>query len=800
MHIFGSESMVDVAQKYQMQTLSIQQLQILLFPEWYHSLTDVYLKSKIRALLLKETTVEAKHLLSSIREMMITFRFIEESGLPFDQTYARNNEEKLVVKIVEELKEDEFVTHHSPKKHLRNKGYLKEKLQPCRAIYFYGMELMSATAMRLVHALRSIGIKIIFRIPYENRFPAAYKGWQKIYHGLSRKEPKEWEVLQRPHHTKGTKFAGFLDGKKENMQDEASPAIMRFNLIEHFRTYFHERKDPYAWVAADRDKVNTVVTTAFNSKYENIYGKFIYFLQRCEKRNDELYLSYQTYEELITSAWVFDRNVSGVDSKALVKDLRGYMEGVKNIQEIIERLATLQELSEVSKVFDDEGAEKSGKNRVKRYLSNPFRVLPYVHRHRYQVTIKQLYELTVDLQKKLQYLVLNDTETMDANEYLKRFTSAIVRISRHWDEEQAAYYQSIYNIQLNESFECYQPELFDLLNLLLSDKQQETEPVQGFLQIPSFLFSKHRTLHVTDISLFSYPSVIPALPKWLKHSRLKEMITPDHKQKNTLLHCLLVDFLSRKYAPEISLYNLYSLVAFYEGNLEISWIKNLRENDLPSIYLEFLTEIYGESQSTLPAEDDNFEWREPIRHEKGGQEDLIPIKGEFPNLYWLDLDFCARKFFFTSIIEQQPIYETDFHQRLAFATISSLLEQQSGGRKEVEEALFPLFPQWTGALKLNLLTTEFPAKFRKYYEYDNVRYPKAMNRLQKLRSVYRENHRTKARNQYEDGRLNEKVLLNQFVQFIDQHQVEADNGHHCSMCPHLTICMEGMYPIDSSRI
>ena len=43
---------------------------------------------------------------------------------------------------------------------------------------------------------------------------------------------------------------------------------------------------------------------------------------------------------------------------------------------------------------------------------------------------------------------------------------------------------------------------------------------------------------------------------------------------------------------------------------------------------------------------------------------------------WRDLDFCPKKFLYSNILKPNPIYFSDFHQRLAFSSIATLLSDQ----------------------------------------------------------------------------------------------------------------------------
>jgi hypothetical protein len=164
---------------------------------------------------------------------------------------------------------------------------------------------------------------------------------------------------------------------------------------------------------------------------------------------------------------------------------------------------------------------------------------------------------------------------------------------------------------------------------------------------------------------------------------------------------------------------------------------------------------------------------------------------------WLDYDFCEKKFFYSSVIGHYPVYESDFHQRLAFGSIAKLLSQLGGGKNEVQENVYPLFPQWPNALKDNLIDMEFYRKFRDYKSFQNISYPTGMDRLQRLRSRYVVGGKWRVKHRYKKGTLKPGELLKEWASSMQKEGVKAEPGSHCRMCPYLSICREGEYAIDT---
>jgi hypothetical protein len=138
----------------------------------------------------------------------------------------------------------------------------------------------------------------------------------------------------------------------------------------------------------------------------------------------------------------------------------------------------------------------------------------------------------------------------------------------------------------------------------------------------------------------------------------------------------------------------------------------------------------------------------------------------------------------------------DFHQRLAFASLSNLFKGQYGGIEQIKKYFFPLFPQWHDTLKENLLITAYPRDIRKVYKFQNISFPFYLSDIQILRSKIQENGKRKIRNAYKEMIIRSREWMNDFLNIVDQNDVEASPGIHCDMCPHILICMKGEFAVD----
>jgi hypothetical protein len=781
-----------------------------LFPEWTHPHTEVYIRSMIREFFIQRVSSSYYlYLKKQIDGFYKSVVFLVEMGgvnLQSFEGYPLKDEQKLLIEMMHLLQQDSLVQRY----HHERASFTKEKLtqllglsHPIDSVHIHHFDYLDAPRMMFFQLLKSLGIEVHFYIPYHSEFSELYETWKTIYQDLSGVCPNQWECVESSSLEKGLKFANYLkQGGPETLADKAR---IKFQLYDHptsFKEYLAKQpilKDEHD-VITIFDKELNLLTDQSKAQhfYATSYGKFFLALQNAKKTNEGILCTYDDYVNMMISGWIQSGSVNGRKAITLLVDLRNYMDGVQGLQDIIERLQALVELKEFSGVFDDLPKEQTGRNRLKRYLTNPFRVLSYIHSSRYEITVKQLIECTKDLGRKLNHLLLREDETRNVQSYLLELNKIYQLVNDQWDPKAKVQFETLFAANIPNDWQFRQEELFHLLSFYLGTDKREKDRIENFDQlVGATLSSKH--IHVTGLSYQTFPWKSPDLPALLNHTWLKHCINHSFSSMNReiRLHALLVDYKSRKVTRNTALYSIFHLLAFSNSDITLSYIENLRENDGPSIYFTILKELYETELTTdIAFETEFYDWQ----FDEPGKPERLPLQvfESIPDLIWLDSDFCGKKFFLTAFIEQHPVYERDFHQQIVFSTVGKLLTEQGDGELEVREYLFPLFPQWTSAHKQNLLDTTRISGLRNYKSYKNIYYPVAMKRLQRLYSRYEVGENWKAKNQYDNDRFNLEQHVVDFLPQVGEKNVIANAGVHCRMCPYLHVCKEGEFVIDGN--
>jgi hypothetical protein len=778
-----------------------------LFQEWNHPHTEVYLHSIIRQFLHENAPErEQTYYQKRVQDFYVSLRFLMEmGGLTLYEGPSLRDEQKLLVKLMKQMYQDPLVSQYITERASLSKEKIRDKLglhSDIQTIYLHHFDYIDGTRMMLFQLLKQVGYELVFYIPFQPELPELYKPWLEIYQSLSGVNWQDWECVEFTKWTSGAKFAHYLDQHMEHQEaDRNDITFLSFEHPTSFKDYLKQnpiQKNVHEVIAVFEENLN--IFTDYSHKehfYASSYGQFFLALQNCKKTEAGITLSYDDYVNMITSGWIRAGDINGIQALTLLVDLHDYMDGISNFQDIMERLQALVEFQEFGRVFDDLSKEQTGRNRLKRYLSNPFRAFPYVHDSRYDLTVKQLIECTKDLARKVNRLLPKDQEKRNVQSYLLEIQRIYSSVKDSWNEKAAGKLENLFRTDIPATWEFEQAELFQLLTYYLASQEERNQnKIQNFDQLVGKTLSTEH-IHVTGLSLKTFPWKSPSLPNLLNHTWLKNCVYHSYISANrdSRINALLVDYYSRQVTRYTALYALFHLIAYAKGRITLSFIEELQEHDGPSIYYTVLKELYDDYEFDNEEISEEFEWDQEEQQELQD----IPSDGfeKIPDLLWLDSDFCHKKFFLNAFIEQHPIYEKDFHQQQVFATIGKLLMEQ-GDEEEFRQAVFPLFPQWTHTHKQNLLDTAFTRGLRSYKSYENIYYPKAMNRLQRLYSRYEVTKNWKAKHQYDHDTFKLRDHVNELMDNIDDKKVTARSGNHCRMCPYLHVCKEGEYVIDAN--
>lgn len=804
LHVFSTVALTNkLSEIYHFNLTNISSMEQKLFDNFYHVRTNIYLQAVLRKELINGNYKYKERFLHRLSSLVETYYVIAQLGLNQIKTKSKNPQDIEAIQLINKLLANQITKDHFFQKRALTKEDISQKLchhKQLQKIIFYEIDYLNFVRMSFIHWLRDKGFHIEFRVPYHNKLPRTYEFWANIYQVVTNSPIIESTILDsEPPIIE--KFALFNEGLLTNIDHQKNIEVIEFPSPNDFKHYYTTNND--LTFAIDFTNVSPIVDHGKEKFYEDEYSKFLYYIQFCKKVKGSVEIEYEHFVELITSGWIYTDSISGPKALALLKDLEEYMSGIKTINDIIERLKLLQNLELISRTFDHENATEAGRNNFKRYMLNPFRTFALLQRDRYEISIQQLLNLTYKLKSICQKLILEETETINVNEYFATWREFIKNSNYKYNEQ----IMDIFSTKQPNDWNFSTPELLSLIYFLMDQLQEDRTEIYPLSRTQEFMIDNDqiKSIHMTNLTLFNFPeSHETPISEFFDHTTLKELVQLNithQRTKNILLHSLWVDFIVHENFESLGIYHIHNVLTNFDGLIKVSWIDQINENSIRSIYLDILADLYTSGKINIY--ETNLDFPKLTSDELHYLENKQPfdtaiLKNKIPDLYWLDHDFCAKKFFLTTFIEQQPIYDSDFHYNLVFSKIGKLLSFSKSERDIFRQIIYPLFPHWTYTKKENLIDMEYIISITDYKHFENVSYPRAIQGLQVLRSIYRENRRTRARNQYRrDNNYNETKLLNQFSEHLGTFNVKAEPGNHCKMCPHLPSCVEGMYSIDN---
>lgn len=767
-----------------------------------------------------------------------------------------------------------------------------------RRMYFYNLTYIDGTRFYFFKKMESIGIEIIFRIPHGG----FSEPWERTYSFVSK---ENWcnisSILINDNNE--NKYITYLHGN----YNEKSICDKRISLKEYIDPYefklklqqypiFQSNIQLKRWIKQTKNnyynfhilkkdgnkfKKEREYLTFSKEIYNNIFngtileyrdrnsnffyfneGRFLQGLYNCkwDDNKEHINIDYRSYSECILSGWIEIKNksnfISGKNASDLILDLKTYMNDVKSMDNILNRLYKLTYIQEFSNLYDDLSKNKTDGDKVKEYLQNPLKVFPYADNNRYELTVKQLIELTKKLKKYIEQLIPKDNmieleehkkqliEYWKNISYIANIRHEYIQLRKEWKNnhnpnfkkytnEHKQYLLFEDNLKVSDVTSlCTIEEVKEYMKVILKFSNDDEESninnlnyIKIFDQIEGIMVNGTKEIYITDLSeksIKEYAKNRRANICYGDEQTLKKDMTSlvniySLEEINTIIKQCTI---SNEEVLNFIKYYIGAVISFSSAQLiEFSWIKEINKNDQQSAIYKVLSILYGEKEQKKIY----FMNKEKLlKKYKEHKDKIIGIESNSKSLYeinkslnkktnttfhgdlspmaWIDLDFCPRKFFYSSILNFYPVYESEFHQQIVFAIIGKLLKSQFKESKDVEKYFYYLFPQWNNTTKYNIVETSYKRDIRKEYKFKNIYFPYYAKDIQILRSKIYDNSRRRGSKDYRNMSIDSEKYIKEFIKSdVKYDTVDAKKGFHCSMCPYNMLCNKGEFAIERSN-
>lgn len=841
--------------------LDIETFSKCIYPEWNNIINQIKLKAELRLILLQvknnlkddEILKEVEFFEDNLSILHSDFMFLFESGIRrinyepqeikfklLKQIYNKLMDNQQFINVSSELLnfdcflniQDKIVDLYIKKvsKHNENKGNLllqriKQNRKQINTVYFYNISFLDVNRYVLAEMLKVAGYKIVFRIPYFKNLNVVNKNWEMIY-----KEDSIFDIHINEKYSKSLrerlKYIEFLEGIEFKDYEDEDISVKNYREIYDFNKDVKNNKVITFYKDSLESCMKRNELNIQNHCYQSAVGRFLFNLYKCKIEDKTIKMNYEIYREMITSGWIEYKEWNGNKLSSFLLDNEDYFSGVRTIDEIIERIEKIKDIEEVGCIFEEQAKNRIKKDKTKAFLSNPFRAFGYVNVEKYNITANYMLEVTLRLKRFLLKALEGKDEVLDIqfhfNNIALLFRSSKYLINRYKqgsEFEKKILKKIFYILNHPEDFgeKIHKGEVGELFYNYLylnvdEDNEQENDfsidQLEGIIYRDK-LFRQHekKKLYIADLSYKAYE-------KYTEKYRIKGKILNDEeirvifeknltgRNKEVVLQGLYFKEKSNLASESYLKFALANLFINYNGKLEFSWISEFRTNDSKSILLKQIESIYENTQEIHQYLDNSDRIDENEINDTGNivydKKYIKAEKKKLPEVVFKDLDFCGNKFTYSSLIEDYPMYYSDFHHKLLFSGIVSLLKNNiEDSYVNICKNIFPLFPQWEEVVKKNILDCEYMrGSLKEYKFFDGINYPKNIDILYLLKSRYVVTEHSRIRNKYKKGDLNSDKYYDEFInEYLDDEYV--NNGRHCMMCPHCYVCRKGEFIIDN---
>ena len=810
----------------------IENLIECIYKDWSNILNNLKIKGEVRKIIrdlnleIKDNNIktELKYFEDNIDILISDIKYLAETNISNINFSEKSTTKELFKMIYDRLLETEVFKEISGE--ILNiikaanfysdlEGYNGGEV---KRIYFYNINNLDLRRYLIITLLKTAGFEIIFRIPYFENCKALNRCWEAIYKDDSlfnieiNKSIKEKSI--------DSKYINFLEGKRNTNDTNENVITKTYSEVSDFKK---ELKDKQL-ITFYKDSLKACINMnedVDNHCFQSAIGRFLLNLYNCKIKDNDIIISFSTYRELITSGWIEHREWNGIRLSEYLSKNEEYFQGINTMEDIIERINKLKELEEVNDIFEENIKGRINKDKQKRFLSNPFRALGYNNTELFNITATYMLNVTQKLKSIINSLntesgLIKIEEHFDLlkQTYLNKY---MIDISKNGSELQKEITKRIWSVLNSHSYfpdMLGQEDIKELFNISLKlknsdDKKEREESDFSIDQLEGIILRKKVTdkniIYISDLSTKAHDKYIKQ--KYIEGRILKRKDIEDivkfslkNNQKELVLKGIELQNKSIKSTESYMKFIFGNLFINFKGVIEFSYIKGLRDNDSKSIILKQIESIYKNEEEVLQG----LEYKDMIlekdikdNYEKQyDTKDFLDYSDKYSDAAYRDLDFCDEKFLYSTILMPHPIYYSEFHHKLIFSGLISILKASiEESYLNLTKFLFPLFPQWVQVVKGNILSCEYPRKnIREYKYFQGINYPRSIDSMYLLRSKYVVTAKSKIRNRYNEGKLNPDKYYNEFIKEYLKEDT-YNNGRHCIMCPHIYICKKGEFAI-----
>ncbi|MBL0387271.1 hypothetical protein JJB07_11475 [Tumebacillus sp. ITR2] len=668
-------------------------------------------------------------------------------------------------------------------------------------IILHGFYFITPLQHRIFKLFENAGIELVFLNLYDERYKKTFAPVRTFIEAWVPYE--DWShlpIFDGPEISMGEMFANLYES--DRLQDTShsgyevtlKPHANFHSLLDEYTEYPNGRDGSVEYYSPEHEPLNDRIMEYYPEYFKERHflaypiGQYLLHLHRMwNEIRQELILDEQSLFECFASGWLREGDHNGRQYLTDLRDLLPYFQGCRTYCEWAELLEELIDMKKnLSMVWQPVPSSETSSQRFHEMMGDPLLRFSFmkVQEDNLKVVIllvRKLWEQALELfgQKnartslsehfvKLERLLqsgLSDEALLESERAaLERLRE---ELASPRDEKEK------YRVQdLAVAISLYLSNVF-------SDEGERDRMIRSFDDLDGVSFLQNKRIHVCGLSEEALPKNQFVLP-WPLTRPLLEKLTEIPEIRMMLYR--------DKYSSEFARYLFYHVLAFSQEPVSLSWMRDWGGKDLEeSVYVKVLGLPVSEEARSIESTQSKIEM--PLQEE-------FEIAYNYMEGYPIDAvaehELCPRRFFYSYLAKPFPTYQSEFHHQFLMAAMFMLYHELTDrDDDEAFDQIHKLFPLWTD-IKLRDIQT-YADKIRdgvvesgsdRFEDREYSRIRKQFHFLKPMRQL----------NAYKQGGYELRIGLEG-----DRHLIlSAKPSSECKYCPHLSVCTNGLHPIDES--
>ncbi len=681
-------------------------------------------------------------------------------------------------------------------------------IEDIETIVFHGFYYITPHQERIMKLLEQSGFKLIFLIPYDERYPYAYEIWDETYSVERGYEPKcEWHIEKS---TELDPYGEIFEGRKAEIQNKL--VLKEYaSIMEFVDDVKHIKEKGFSLYSADFKSANKILKDYFPEAYGDRkilsypIGLFISTLNRMwDDDLQAIAIEEDNLIECFSSGWLAADGVSG---KQYMQDLMyvlPFFRGCHTIEDWEKRIELFREIKEsVIAPFEVDLDPDVAVSRWQEAIGSPLKNFSMfaVDSDKLDIILKLIKQL-LDMAQEL----FGKNKMVHVHDHIRTLDNILKKheLSQELYAEERELVKDIFDILSNDNdFDalCHPADIARALDLFICGRYEEGEIqtkhvglVYPLYFVDAACVKNRSRVHICMSDVDSLPGGNKDYVWPLTGKKVKETY---EATKNPLILNLIQIMEATTHCNRF-----FTYCALKNKAVTISWVSTMGEKMLaPSPYIKLLIEATGVKLSPAARNAITYErvTETPIglgRIEKYDNE-KAPV-GMIKEAR-MDYALCPMKYVLGYVVEKYPTYQSDFHMNYALnafiSAIYNLMKEQGMKVDEAYDAVVALFPNMR--------------KVEKRQVYDYISYDRKENDMDY-------GNRTECGGKYyTDERLklhypNQDVRAEALVRFgklntpdgrkgLDMYENMEETPTACIFCQHASYCRNALYAVDQEN-